>query len=466
MSHVLGASKDRLSGISKKFIAGQLLVEKRGGRVPSQIDKDISEAIKTHISSYKCRENHYSRKKCRRNYLPPELNIQKMYKIFCDTTNFKCSLAKYKKIFYENFNLGFGNPHSDTCFICKEFLVNIRKNKLLEKRNELLTKYRLHKMRAKAFFKYMNTHKENTFKVCFDCQQNQPLPKMSIGEVFYSRQVWLYNLGIVHHQQKKQSREDTNFYVWLETQSGRGCNEIASGLFHYLSKLENTLFDEGKNELILELFSDSCSSQNKNSTMMTVLIYFLEKSRVFKEIKHFFPIRGHSFMPPDRVFGRVEKEYRKREEILVPREYHEILKNHGTVNVWGQDWNTFDYKSVSQSIVKKKLPFKISEARVLTYQKRKGTVICKVRTTYTGYDIEVSSFKKGVKNANRISAAQKLPAVNHVSDLKKSDVKKLIRGMDLTDEVSTFYDEVMKEPALSVDNNTDEGQDDDSEVDI
>jgi len=153
LSHVLGASKDRRSGISKKFIAGQLLVENRGGRVPSQIDKDISEAIKTHISSYKCRENHYSRKKCRRNYLPPELNIQKMYKIFCDTTNFKCSLAKYKKIFYENFNLGFGNPHSDTCFICKELLVNIRKNKLLEKRNELLTKYRLHKMRAKAFFK-------------------------------------------------------------------------------------------------------------------------------------------------------------------------------------------------------------------------------------------------------------------------------------------------------------------------
>ncbi|KAH1021862.1 hypothetical protein HUJ04_011348 [Dendroctonus ponderosae] len=64
--------------------------------------------------------------------------------------------------------------------------------------------------------------------------------------------------------------------------------------------------------------------------------------------------------------------------------------------------------------------------------------------------------RKGVKNANRISEAQKLSAVNHVSDLKKSDVKKLLRGMNLTDEVTTFYDEVMKEPALTVDKNADE----------
>ncbi|KAH1008101.1 hypothetical protein HUJ04_005247 [Dendroctonus ponderosae] len=263
------------------------------------------------------------------------------------------------------------------------------------------------------------------------------------------RQVWIYNLGIVHHQQKKQSREDTNFYVWLETQSGRGCNEIVSGLFHYLSKLENTSFDEVKNELILELFL-LLSKQEQHHDDSPYLFFR-------KEVKDSCPQTG---------FLEVEKEYRRREEILVPREYYEILKNHGTVNIWGQDWNTFDYKSVSQSIVKKELHFKRSETRVLTYQKRKGTVICKVRPTYTGYDIEVSSFKKGGKNANRISA-QKLPAMNHVSDLKKSDVKKLLRGMDLTDKVTNFYDEVMNEPVLTVDNNADEvGQDDDSEVDV
>lgn len=109
------------------------MVEKLGGRKQEQIDKDISEAIKNHIRSYKCRESHYSRSKCR-SYLPPELNVQKMYKAFCDSTNLKCSLSKYKKIFYQNFNIGFGNPHSDTCFIFKEFLVNIKKTKILKKK--------------------------------------------------------------------------------------------------------------------------------------------------------------------------------------------------------------------------------------------------------------------------------------------------------------------------------------------
>ena len=49
----------------------------------------------------------------------------------------------------------------------------------------------------KYFFKKLNAFQESTIKVCFDCQQNQPLPKMSVWEVFYLRQVWLYNLGMV-----------------------------------------------------------------------------------------------------------------------------------------------------------------------------------------------------------------------------------------------------------------------------
>lgn len=76
-------------------------------------------------------------------------------------------------------------------------------------------------------------------------------------------------------------------------------------------------------------------------------------------------------MPPDRVFGRVEKDYRKKEEILLPKEYLKILNNHGKLNVCGQDWKMLDYKTISQGIVNKKMPFKMLEARVLTYKKQK-----------------------------------------------------------------------------------------------
>ena len=32
----------------------------------------------------------------------------------------------------------------------------------------------------------MKEKNENIIKVCFDMQQNQPVPKLSVGEVFYT----------------------------------------------------------------------------------------------------------------------------------------------------------------------------------------------------------------------------------------------------------------------------------------
>lgn len=169
-----------------------------------------------------------------------------MWKNFLQSKDATCSLSKYKRIFYNHFNLGFGNPHEDTCLTCKELTIESKRTKDLEKKNELRTTYRLHKARAKKFFQLLNDHKEGTIKICFDCQQNQPLPKVSFGEVFFLRQVWLYNLGIVQHEDGKQSKDNICHYTWLETEASRGSNEIASGLQNYLKELEEKMILEKK----------------------------------------------------------------------------------------------------------------------------------------------------------------------------------------------------------------------------
>jgi len=111
-------------------------------------------------------------------------------------------------------------------------------------------------------------------------QQNQPLPKLSVGGVFYARQVWLYNLTIVRQaDDNTQSKGDVAIYTWLETEAGRGSNEVGSAVLDFLNKLESSL--KGKGGLALRLFSDACSSQNKNSVMMCLLDRFIEKSEVF-----------------------------------------------------------------------------------------------------------------------------------------------------------------------------------------
>ena len=57
----------------------------------------------------------------------------------------------------------------------------------------------------------------------------------------------------------------------------------------------------------LRLFSDSCFGQNKNMTMISMLSALRKTAFPNLDVEHTFPIRGHSFLPADRVFGRIEQ---------------------------------------------------------------------------------------------------------------------------------------------------------------
>lgn len=62
--------------------------------------------------------------------------------------------------------------------------------------------------------------------------QNQPIPKLSVTELFYSRQVWVYNLTFVLTTEK-QIPQNCHMYTWTETESGRRPNEVPSALIHF-----------------------------------------------------------------------------------------------------------------------------------------------------------------------------------------------------------------------------------------
>ena len=115
---------------------------------------------------------------------------------------------------------------------------------------------------------------------------------------------------------EKQSIEGTYIYTWLETKAGRGVIECASAVLDFLKHIDEKLFAEGSEKKVLRLFSDACSSQNKNSVMISVIAMFLQSCRSFTEVIHYFPVRGHSYMPLDRVFGQIEKTLRKKDTVL------------------------------------------------------------------------------------------------------------------------------------------------------
>ncbi|KAJ4432939.1 hypothetical protein ANN_15196, partial [Periplaneta americana] len=59
----------------------------------------------------------------------------------------------------------------------------------------------------------------------------------------------------------------------------------------------------------------------------------LVASERFKCITHYFPTKGHSFLPCETNFARIAKIKRKKEEVETPREWEDIVKNEANFNV-------------------------------------------------------------------------------------------------------------------------------------
>lgn len=109
--------------------------------------------------------------------------------------------------------------------------------------------------------------------------------------------------------------------------------------------------------------------------MIACLLEYVHSSdMVFKDVTFTFPIVGRSYLPPDKVFGRIKKTIRKREEILTPDGYHEILKAHGNLKVYPQNWTIMDYKGLAASTLKGTSALKLRDSRVWKFKKGSSAV--------------------------------------------------------------------------------------------
>ncbi|KAK9709528.1 hypothetical protein QE152_g26555 [Popillia japonica] len=65
-----------------------------------------------------------------------------------------------------------------------------------------------------------------------------------------------------------------------------------------------------------------------------------------------FPVVEHSYIPPDRVFGQIEKRYKKVPEVVHPEEYIDIIKEFAKVYKIGNDVVVKDWRSEAQKVLK------------------------------------------------------------------------------------------------------------------
>lgn len=460
-------SAERIERIVRKFIIdGEMPKERRGGDKIKDKFEPIKSSIKVFIESLECAESHYSRGRSTRLYLPCDLNFVKLYKMFCQQNQqHPVKLSYFRTYVNQNYNLSFGTVLTDACSTCLRAKELVKKANSEKEKLKVITEQRIHTLRSKAFYSLLKNGSNNVQILSFDCQKNLSLPKLPDQAAYFTQQINYHNFTIVAGNSKSQlSPVNVTSYVWLEYEHQKNSNAIASAVYDTLTKFK---FEEHIEKV--DLFADGCGGQNKNSTVMAMITYWLghEAPEKIKTVEIIFPVVGHSFLPSDRIFGLIEREIRKKDTILDRKQYEEIIRKYSKVLILGEDWQICDWKTKSDVIVKKPAQwhFRCNQSkRFIFLKEQNGSITVRGEIFYrsdTGFGKSI--LKKGKKIA---LLKPDLQIIGNSLRGNKSSIDTLLKkhfGRDWRNDPDLqFYKiiDINSEPLQNMNNNTDDNIDD------
>lgn len=286
--------------------------------------EEVRQCVDDHINSFPRYISHYGRSHSNLQYLGSGVKVTNMHKLYLENpANPIVSESYYYGRFKES-GLKLKPPAIDTCQKCDIFDCSI-KNAFGEEKATLEAERDAHQMAADAAYAHKKALKlvcrsdptKSHLVISFDLQQVLPCPLLSGGNIFYLRQLSVYNLTIY----ESVKREAVNF-MWSEVDAGRGANEIGSCLSTFISEyVPNTTRR-------MTCFSDTCAGQNKNSHVIAALITAVKNHPSLEVIDQKFLVPGHTFLECDQVHAQIEKEKRPTTtELHHPSQWYEFVGN-------------------------------------------------------------------------------------------------------------------------------------------
>lgn len=263
--------------------------------------------------------SHYCRETTSACYLGPEWDKAKLHRLYVDLwkkhhPEIPMTLMSFTKIF-DRYNLKFKGRNKDCCKTC-DFLH--ARSKTGEDVEEVL---KSHHEKAESLRNSMRedlkaAESDATLEVLtFDFQKVHPLPSFETSIMYYLRKLANLNFGIHSGKSNKAF-----FYNWIETEAGRGADEVGSCLRNYIMNyVKNPVTS-------IVLYSDCCGGQNRNFKLCLILQKVLHDHPSLQSITLRFLQSGHSYLPNDRDFGHYEKLIRKQEKIELPSQYVQLMK--------------------------------------------------------------------------------------------------------------------------------------------
>ena len=200
-----GVSKKRVERLQKLLVQDKAPKDQRGRSAGSRhnvIPGDICFMIHNFIMSIRVHEMHYSVTKKR--YFASNLNMKILHNMY--NTKYRRSAVKYDffvKYMHDNFNFGFGQPQVDVCGYCEERNTKLRNPALCDSVKRVAAgELSIHNRRAKKFYlkirevEQLCKERDDVARFVFDYMQNLPLPHIPVQEIFYYRQLWVYEFCI------------------------------------------------------------------------------------------------------------------------------------------------------------------------------------------------------------------------------------------------------------------------------
>ena len=145
-----------------------------------------------------------------------------------------------------------------------------------------------------------------------DMQAILSTPCSNICTYYYSRKLSSYN-------QTTMSLVDgsSTAYLWDEVNGKKGCSEVGTVILKHLESLQKDIKK-------VTMYSDCCSSQNRNQFLVASLWQHAQTSCHILEINLKYLESGHTHMEVDAIHARIEKT-KKHVRVYEPNEWFNVI---------------------------------------------------------------------------------------------------------------------------------------------
>ena len=287
--------------------------DQRGKIIPA--NKKDKDKIFKHIQKYNPAVHHYRREHApNRLYLPSDITVVDMHADYVATEE-KISLETYRKCVKEK-NISFSILGQEECEKCKQYVEHKKLHKPEDNVNDCERcvshiKHLKNRDAARSAYKKdaeLNLRGDNkdNYYGSVDLQKVIMLPRMTgVKTCAFTRRIIAFNETFAELGKAKSNV----VVLWNESVGGRSASEICSAFWNFLiNKVRDTKQ--------VTLWCDNCTSQNKNWTMFSFLVFAVNSNLIAAETIEFkYLVSGHTFMPADSVHHQIEQGLKKHGDV-------------------------------------------------------------------------------------------------------------------------------------------------------